>query len=137
MFNIFCQEHQGENEAKGMKAFNDCKLTNKGINQSEEISLEISKMKIKYIFCSPMLRCIQTCYNSLKNHPDKNNITVIIHPLITETINCNHDFSKDIANKKKLFNIESEIKFDWSVFDKYFPEENVQNSYYLDYYYHH
>jgi bisphosphoglycerate-dependent phosphoglycerate mutase len=132
-FNNFAHLKNSEVESKRIKEFIDCDLSDLGVTQSEDLSKEISQMKIKYVFCSPLLRCIKTCYNSLKNHPDKDNIIVIIHPLITETINCNHDFSVDILNKKKLFNIKSEIKFDWSLFDEYYPQESVQESYYLDF----
>lgn len=122
-----------EHEAKHMKEYTDAKLTETGIKQAENLARQINSHNIKYVFCSPMLRCLQTCYHSLKNHPQKDQIIVLVHPLITETVNCNHDYSRRIKEKKEKFGLNSDVKFDWSVFDFYFPEEHKQETYFIDY----
>lgn len=132
-FNLDTRTIITEDEAKHSKEYLDAKLTETGIEQAENLSRQINSLKIKYVFCSPMLRCLQTCFYSLKNHPQKEQIKVLVHPLITETVNCNHDFSRSVKLKKQLFGLESEVKFDWSVFDFYFPEENSQESFFVDY----
>jgi len=133
IFNLNTFIKQSEDEAKRQKEYLDSKLTDTGIQQSEKLSEQLSKYNLKYIFCSPLQRCIETCFHSLKNHPQKDQIRVIIHPLITETINCNHDFNRNIFEKKRIFNDNSEIKFDWSVFEEYFPLELHQETYFIDY----
>jgi len=133
IFNLDTYIQKSEKEAKRNKEYLDAKITETGIHQSENLSIQTSKYNVKYVFCSPMLRCLETCFHSLKYHPQKEAIKVIIHPLLTETINCNHDFSRKIIVKKNCFNLNSEVKFDWSIFDFYFPDECTQESFFVDY----
>lgn len=133
IFNIDTEIAGSEDEARHMKEYLDCRITETGKQQAEKLSKQVSTYKIKFVFCSPMLRCLQTCFHSLKNHLDRENIRVFIHPLITETVNCNHDYSRKTFLKKKEFNLQSEVKFDWSLFDQYFPNECEQETYFLDY----
>jgi S-ribosylhomocysteine lyase LuxS involved in autoinducer biosynthesis len=118
---------------KSNKEFLDAHISDLGRNQAEELTSKLIDLNIKYVYCSPMLRCIQTCYHSLKNHPQKDKITVIIHPLATETIHCCHDYSINLTKKQSLYNNQSEVKFDWSLFEKYFPDRKKQVTYFLDY----
>jgi broad specificity phosphatase PhoE len=124
-----------EEEIKSKKEFLDADLTDKGIKQSLNLANKLNDLNVRYVFCSPLMRCMQTCYNSLQSHPQKEKITVIIHPLIYETVHCCHDYSRNIIKKKAKFSSENHngIKFDWSIFDKFYPDEKVQESFFLDY----
>ena len=56
-----------------------------------------------------------------------------MHPFISETISGVHDFSRGTKTKKNKFNSNSEIRFDWSLFDQYFNDEISQEFYFLKY----
>jgi hypothetical protein len=122
-----------KSEAKVKAEYIDCPLSEEGQKQANEISSTLASMKLKYVFCSPLLRCLETCYLSLLNHSDVENIKVIVHPLIMETISGVHDFSKNILMKKKLYNNTTKVKFDWSVFDNYYPYPNEQECFFLNF----
>lgn len=122
-----------EESIKSNKEFLDAHLSDLGLKQSEELSSKLVDLNIKYVFCSPMLRCIQTCHNSLKNHPQKDKILVTIHPLITETVHCCHDYSSELSKKQAQYNKESDVKFDWSLYETFFPDRKKQVTYFLDY----
>ena len=94
---------------KSNKEFLDANLSDLGVVQSIGLQEKISDLNIKYVFCSPLMRCIQTCYNSLKKHPQRENIIVYIHPLITETVHCVHDYSRKIRLKKSIL-IKKQVK---------------------------
>lgn len=108
-------------------------LNEKGINQSKEASLEVSKLIIEKVYCSPLSRAIETAYYVLENHPQVDTLIVYIHPLLSETINSIQDYISDIQSYKQKYNMNSKVKFDWSIFDSYFPEKVVQDSYVLTY----
>jgi broad specificity phosphatase PhoE len=111
----------------------DSELTDLGKQQAEEAQPIMNEFKIKYVFSSPLLRCLQTAYLALLTHPQRKEIKVIVHPLITETVHCVHDFIVDLDKKKKFYNMESEVKFDWSYFDNYFPDPKVREVYFLEF----
>jgi bisphosphoglycerate-dependent phosphoglycerate mutase len=123
-----------EEEAKIKIEFLDCPLSDIGKNQSEYLSHQVNKYKIKYIFCSPLYRCLETCLLSLSSHPDKENLKVIVHPLVTETVHCIHDFSKRIYEKKEKFSrINTGLNFDWSLFDSLHENEVHAETYFIDF----
>jgi broad specificity phosphatase PhoE len=114
----------------------DAPLTEKGKRQSEELSEKLKGISIKYAFCSPMKRCIQTALIALKDHPQQN-IKLNIHPFITETVHVFHDFSKNINEKKELFgknlNLDNSLHFDWSIFEEMYPDSTEQELYWLNF----
>jgi broad specificity phosphatase PhoE len=111
----------------------DCELDDLGRHQACEAQRTMNQFKVKYVFSSPLLRCLQTTYLALLKHPERHSFLVIIHPLITETVNNVHDFIVDLEEKKKLYNMQSEIKFDWSYFDSYFPDPKLRAVYFLEF----
>jgi hypothetical protein len=131
-YNKFCISAPKE-IARVATEYLDCPLSEEGISQAECISNSLFKHRIQKVFCSPLHRCLETCLISLKNHPDKHNITVFVHPHISETVSGVHDFSRNIKLKKSKFNMNSEIKFDWSIFDNYFQDEVTQEFYFLNF----
>ena len=79
-------------------------------------------------------RALQTITLVLENHPNKENIKIIVHPLISELIIGIQDFLFDIKKTKKDFNMNSKIKIDWSYFDEYVKNSKYdENFIYYDY----
>jgi len=122
------------------KQFLECKpeFTDVGLCENAKHDIEhilklFKNLKIKYVFCCPMLRCLETCEIFFKNHPDKDKITVFVNPWLMGSVTSNDDFSADIANKQKMFNENSSIKFDWSHFNKLYPNEEDRELYYFNF----
>ena len=113
----------------------DSKLTTKGIEQSKALQKILNKLTIEVIYISPMYRAFQTVFYALENHPDLSKIKVIVNPLVNEVASCVNDYILDIKQTKKEFNMNSKIKFDWSIFDEYVKSLKwEENFYYFDYF---
>ena len=97
----------------------DCHLSNKGIEQVKLRQKLINSLSIEKVYVSPFYRALQTVSLLLENHPNAKNISIVVHPKIAEIGGCTHDFIFDIKENKKDFNMNSKIKFDWSLFDEY------------------
>jgi hypothetical protein len=112
----------------------DMPLNEKGINQCKELSNSLKEFKLKIILTSPLRRTLETTYYSLINHPDKENIKILICPLLTETVTATHDYSINMQEKKQFFSKENlGLDFDWSLFEEKFPFLGDQEFYYLKY----
>ncbi len=116
---------------RSLPEYLDCPLSDQGIKQSTELSECLNTFNVKYVFCSPLLRCLQTCLYSLEEHPKKESLSVIVHPFITETVGGMHDYSLKIIEKQENFSETSKIKFDWSVFNSMFETQTQRELYYL------
>ena len=113
--------------------YSDCQLTEKGISQAKSKQGILNSLNLEKVYVSPLYRALQTITYSLENHPNKKNITVIVHPLLSEITNCINDYILDINQTKKDFNMDSKIKVDWSVYDEYIKGINYdENFYYFD-----
>ena len=111
----------------------DCKMTEKGIEQSKSIQNVLNQLSFEKIYISPMYRTFQTISYALENHPKLNEITVTVQPLVNEVTSCVQDYLLDIKKTKKDFNINSKLKFDWSLFDEYVKTIKWdENFYYFD-----
>ena len=97
----------------------DCHLSKKGIEQVKAKQKLINSLYIEKVYVSPFYRALQTASLLLENHPNLNNICVVVHPKIAEIGGCTHDFIFDIKKSKKDFNINAKVKFDWNIFDEY------------------
>ena len=97
----------------------DCRLNQNGISQAKSKQGLINSLTLEKVYVSPIYRAIQTVTYCLENHPNKNNIVVVVHPLVSEISNCINDYILDIKQTKKDFNMNSPIKIDWSLFDEY------------------
>lgn len=111
----------------------DSRLSQKGVEQAKHITTTVNALDIEEVFVSPLYRALQTVTLLLENHPQVKDITVKVHPLITETVSGVHDFAKNIQQSKKDFNMSSKVKIDWSLFDEIFKDEQHQDMYFLDY----
>ena len=111
----------------------DCKLTKKGIEEAKSLKETINKLSIETIYISPMYRSFQTIFYALEDYPDLSKIKIIVHPLVSEVSSCVQDYLLDIKKKKKEFNMNSKIKFDWSIFDEFVKTLKWdENFYYFD-----
>jgi len=113
----------------------DCKLNNKGIAQTKEKQSVLNSLSFEKVYSSPFYRALQTLTYSLENHPNKDNIIIVVHPLVSETPNCVNDYILDIKSTKNDFNMNSVIKVDWTFFDNYIKEIKYdENFYYFEYF---
>ena len=111
----------------------DSHLNSNGIKQATKASQKFKNFNIETIYVSPLYRSIETASIIVKNHPNKDNIICIVHPLLTEILSNMQNFTYEIEKTKEKFNMNTEIKVDWSIFDQYFPEEKEQNLYFFKY----
>jgi len=111
----------------------DGHLNATGEQQALKASKNFESLDIEDVYVSPLYRAIQTATLIFKNHPKKENIIIHVHPLLTEVVSSVNNFSWDIDGTKKIFNMESEIKVDWSIFDNEFKTPQEQNFYYCNY----
>jgi broad specificity phosphatase PhoE len=96
--------------------FLDCKLNEKGKEQSENLRLIIDNLSVKYIFCSPLRRCIETMLISLSTYKKKDELKIFIHPLLSEVVHTIHDGSIDMTEKTWFYNDLSSklgLSIDW------------------------
>lgn len=114
------------------KKFIDCNLAEEGKEQAELLNKELSLLDVKYVFCSPLNRCLETTFIGLNNHPNKENIEIIVYPLLSEVIHGSQDLPFDISAKRKIYNEDSKIKVNWSYFDEIVTESN-QDNYFLSF----
>ena len=128
-FNI----EQNKEDRKTNPKFIDCKLTPKGIEQAKSMKEAFDKLNIEAIYISPMYRTFQTVIYAFENHHNISNIKVVVHPLLNEATSCVQDYQLDIKKTKAEFNMNSKIKFDWSVFDDFVKNIKYdENFYYFD-----
>ena len=132
-YNIYTEEIKQLKQIRLEEKYLDCELCEVGKNQAEILSQKIINLDIKYCFTSPLLRCLETSLIALKNHKNAKNIEIIIHPLLNEIISSTQTLTKPIKIKKAQFNFQSEVKYNWSIFDRYFEGENDQNHFYFNF----
>jgi len=113
----------------------DCRLNDKGITQSKSKQAILNSLSFEKVYSSPFYRALQTLTYSLENHPNKDNIIIVVHPLVSETPNCVNDYILDIRSTKNDFNMNSIIKVDWTIFDNYIKEIKYdENFYYFEFF---
>ena len=118
---------------KGDKQYIDGHLNATGERQALKCSLNFKSLEIEDVYVSPLYRTLQTATLIFRNHPNKDKIVIHVHPLLTEVVSGVNNFTWDIEGTKKIFNMESEIKVDWSIFEKEFKTPQEQNFYYYNY----
>jgi len=126
-------------ELKTMHFVNEEKYIDCSIIEDHEniksLAEKLSQLDFKYVFTSPMNRCLETINLALKSHPKRQNISIFIHPLISEHISgSQHNICLNIEGKKKIYN--KELKFDWKYFDLYNkenPKYKNENMFYFNF----
>lgn len=110
-----------------------CGLSESGIKQIEESSKLIKNLKFKDIYVSPLRRTLETAYILLKEHPQKDDIILKVNPLCQEIVAWTCDWNFDINELQKKYNMNSEIKYDWSIFNNIYKDPIIRETYYFDY----
>jgi hypothetical protein len=116
------------------KDYIELSLNETGRLQSEQLQRYLQNERVVYVFCSPAGRCLETCLLSLKGHPDKDKFKIFVFPFLSECSTGVNGFCIDMKYKKTKFNLESEIKFDWVYFDTFFPDLEMQDLFFLNFY---
>ena len=129
-FNII-EDELGEENVECIGKYTDGMLSKKGIQQAIDLQKVINNLEIEKVYCSPLKRALETCLNVFNTHPNKNNIVVEVFPLVTEFLNITYDFPKSLEETKKIYNMESSVKFSWKSFEEIFGEK--QNLFYLSF----
>lgn len=111
----------------------DCPLNEKGIQQAKLASENIKNIKFEAIYVSPLRRALETANILFTNHPQKNQLKIIVHPGITEIVAGVHNLIPSIKESKQIFNLNSDVKFDWSVFDSINKDDFSRDTYFLSY----
>ncbi len=112
----------------------DLSLNETGVNQSLQLADKLNEFKIQVVFTSPLKRCLETAFHSLKDHPEKDKFKILICPFLNETVHSTHDFSINIIEKKQYFSKKNlGLDYDWSFFEETFPKIGDQELYYLNF----
>lgn len=123
---------------KGFKIKGDIKYIDGHLNvtgerQAVNCSTNFFNLNIENVYVSPLFRAIQTAYFIFRYHPNRKNIIFHVHPLLTEIVSSMNNFIWNIEATKKMYNMNSEIKVDWSIFDNEFKTPEEQNFFYFKY----
>lgn len=112
----------------------DERLNETGINQAKSLQPLLNKLSIEKVYVSPLYRALQTSFYALENHPNLENIIVTIHPQVREIVYNVQDMSFDINQCKKDFNMNTKVKYDWTLFDSYVKKKLLfeKNFYYFE-----
>jgi len=107
--------------------YQDTCLNEKGRNQSLELSKILTDFNIKYVFCSPLLRAIQTIQIALEDHKNRKTMRFYLHPLLNETLSGTCDFSKNMEIKKKSVNEYCTNEDCLKYLDEFCKENNISD----------
>ena len=118
---------------KGDLKYIDGHLNSTGERQALNSAKKYKSLNIEDVYVSPLFRTLQSATLIFKNHPNKNKIILHVHPLLTEVVSSVNNFTWNIEGTKKIFNMNSEIKVDWSIFENEFKTIEEQNFFYLKY----
>ena len=103
--------------------YSDAVLSQEGIAQAINAQKFINNIKIEKVYCSPLKRALETCLKIFESHPNKDNIIIEVFPLVTEFLNICYDFPNSIEENKKIYNMNSKVKFNWKSFEEIFGEK--------------
>jgi broad specificity phosphatase PhoE len=107
----------------------DSHLTEEGEKQAKLNQNIINKLNLERVYVSPYYRALQTVSLAIENHPNLKDITVMVHPYLSEILCGSHDFIVDIKQTKKVFNMNSKVKIDWSYFDEYVKKSKYDENF--------
>jgi broad specificity phosphatase PhoE len=95
----------------------DSELTNTGLTQCQNagINLVEGKVEVKYVFVSPLKRCLLTCQKTLEAYHSGNQSVrkpeIVVHPMLFEKVEDSCDLIKDIQENMKNFPM-----YNWEMF---------------------
>ena len=122
-----------KNKLKAIPEYLDCELDKKGIEQAKKASEIISNFEIEDIWVSPLHRTLQTAFYLFENNPNRDKLVLKVNPFIIEAMSGTDTLSFLISKRKKEFNMNSKVKFDWSYFDSIYTNQKDQDLFYLDF----
>ena len=122
-------KQRGDDSRRYNPEFCDAHLTDTGIEQIVSRQNSINSLNLEKVYVSPYYRALQTVTLALQNHPNLNEIKVIVHPKISEMVLNIQDFFLDIKETKKDFNMNSKVKIDWSYFDAYAKKSKYEENF--------
>ena len=102
----------------------DSTLTKKGISQAS--TKMYHSFPIKYVFCSPLRRVLETTYLLFGNHPNKPKL--VVHPLLREIMNLPNDVPYPLQEIEPVY---EEKGFDFSLL-KLLPQPQLHFLYTLN-----
>ena len=122
------KDHRGR---KFNENYLDSHLSEKGINQAKNLKEKLDKFDIEAIYVSPLYRSIETAKYMIENLNFKGEI--IVHPLISECLNCIDDIIFDVRETRKDF---QDLNINWTIFDEYVNKYKKwdENFYYFEYF---
>ena len=122
------KDHRGR---KFNENYLDSHLSEKGINQAKKLKEKLDKFDIEAIYVSPLYRSIETAKYMIENLNFKGEI--IVHPLISECLNCIDDIIFDVRETRKDF---QDLNINWTIFDEYVNKYKKwdENFYYFEYF---
>lgn len=100
---------QIKNKIRFTEEFMDCDITERGHEQCFDAGKLLRGVNIKYVFVSPLKRCLKTCQNILESAGLEPEVKVF--PFIFEKIEDSCDLIRDINT-----NMSEWPNFDWSLF---------------------
>jgi len=111
----------------------DAMLSETGKNQAMTVGRKLADLDVRYVFVSPIKRCLQTCLIALEGKIKEKGMKVFVHPMITEMISGVHDLSGSVKEKKEM----TKGLCDWKYFDLFYDKDNDstmdQQFYYFKY----
>lgn len=92
----------------------DCKLSEKGLAECENLQEIANALNVHTVFVSPMRRTLLTAYHVFKNHPNFDSIKFIVCPLMREKLKSTCDVpctTKDLMEEfeRKFRNFDTSL----------------------------
>ena len=103
----------------------DCGITDLGKSQCEVLSKTLQECKVRTVFISPLNRTIETCYYSMKDHPDFLKIKFVVLPLASEMIDSSCDIPVSMSEKKKIFQKYKNFELVWDLYKDFYFLDNI------------
>lgn len=98
--------------------FLDAPLSEMGRNQAKASQSIVAKLPIKYVICSPLARTLETAQIVFDKHTHKNDIEVIVHPLIRECLASSDDIPKwTLATQREKYERKEGLHFNFKMLE--------------------
>jgi broad specificity phosphatase PhoE len=98
--------------------FLDAPLCQIGRTQAEASQNIVAQLPIKYVITSPLARTLETTQIVFDKHVYKNNIEVIVHPLIRECLTSSDDIPKwTLITQREKYEREGGLNYNFSMLE--------------------
>jgi broad specificity phosphatase PhoE len=124
-----------DTDVKELQAMDSTRYLDLGLDNINQRDYNLLlNTNIKCIIVSPTTRCLETARLVLDSHPKKDYVRVIIHPWLIDIINGSYNVPLGIQKKRETYNKGGDILYDWSEFDKLYPNVDQQELFYLEFF---